>query len=85
MPETKPRFAEELADVDKGAIDAENVPAVEVVVVGVGTPVATEDGARIFQILTDQSRLLVMKRSERSRGPRRGWKSTLMTGAAWPR
>ena len=41
-------------------------------------------GARTFHSLTDQSKLDERTRSPRSTGPRAGWKSTDMTGAAWP-
>ena len=45
---------------------------------------AVEIGARVFHSLTVQSRALERTRSPRSTGPRAGWKSRLMTGAAWP-
>lgn len=41
-------------------------------------------GARMRQSLTDQSRDVERRRSERSTGPRAGWKESDMTGAAWP-
>ncbi len=46
---------------------------------------AFEDGARVFQSLTLQSSALESTKSPRSTGPRAGWKSRLITGAAWPR
>ena len=45
---------------------------------------AVEIGARVFHNFTVQSNALERTRSPRSTGPRAGWKSRLMTGAAWP-
>ncbi len=43
-----------------------------------------EEGARVFQSLTVQSREVERTRSPRSTGPRAGWESRDMTGAVWP-
>ena len=45
---------------------------------------AVEIGARVFHSFTVQSNALERTRSPKSTGPRAGWKSRLMTGAAWP-